>query len=267
MKPAGGDGARPGGCRRCGCKEFLGEGQHCGRCGHAAAEHGRADTAAEREPARPRLEHHPEPVVTAGAVGWTPQAMTGLAVAIVLALGGLGVLAGAVAWWLTQGGDTASISPPARAGSTPSPGPAHPDLTVVAVVDGNTLAMADHSKVRLAQIDAPGLTACYGPDARLALATLLPAGSVVELGVEPKLAGVDDAHRLVRYVFHNGANINLAMVQRGAAAPYFPGGVKGSYADDLMRLGRSAVSGGSGLWSACPSTRFDPSAPIATGSG
>jgi endonuclease YncB( thermonuclease family) len=258
-----------GGCRQCGCDGFLGEGEHCGRCGHPAGQHVRPDAEQEhgREAPPATVDQRRPPVAMAGAGGWSPQAMTGLAVAIVLALGGLAVLAGAVAWWLTQGGEAAPPGSTAPSAPAPSSGPAHPDLTVAGVVDGETLAMADHTRVHLAQIDAPVLAGCYGRDARLALAALLPPGSVVELGVDPRLPGTDRAHRLVRYVFHNGANINLGMVQRGAAAPYFLDGVKGTYADLLLRTARLARNAGAGLWGACPSTQLNPYARVDTGPG
>ena len=51
----------------------------------------------------------------------------------------------------------------------------------------------------------------------------------------PRLDRVDRYGRLLRYVKRNGGNVNLELVRRGAAAPYFYRGERGRYAASLMR--------------------------------
>ena len=60
-------------------------------------------------------------------------------------------------------------------------------------------------------------------------------------------------------------NVNLELVRRGAASPYFFDDDRGRYADDLLDAGRDAEEAGRGLWGACPSTRLEPWHAVDTG--
>jgi micrococcal nuclease len=140
-----------------------------------------------------------------------------------------------------------------------------PEVAIVAsVFDGDTLRLRDGREVRLLQIDAPELGKCYSLAARAALLRLTPPKSAVALQSDPALDETDRFGRLLRYVSRFGVNVNLELVRRGAAAPYFQRGERGMYADALMQAARRAKSAKRGLWRACPATRLDPRHAIKT---
>ena len=82
---------------------------------------------------------------------------------------------------------------------------------------------------------------------------------------DPALDRVDRYGRVLRYVRRVAANVNLELVRRGAAAPYFYGGDRGRYAGELLRAAHAAKAAKRGLWRACPATVLDPERAIATG--
>lgn len=137
----------------------------------------------------------------------------------------------------------------------------------VRAYDGDTLALRDGRRVRLVQIDTPELGSgeCYSRAARSELLRLVPLGSTVVLEADGRLDKVDRYKRLLRYVRRAGVNVNLELVRRGAATPYFYGGDKGRYANTLLAAAVQARAARRGLWKACPSTRLDPSRPASTG--
>lgn len=138
---------------------------------------------------------------------------------------------------------------------------------VASVTDGDTLRLRDGRRVRLLQIDTPelGSRECYSRAARTALLNLAPPGKPIVLEGDPALDRVDRYGRLLRYVKRNGVNVNLELVQRGAAAPYFYRGERGGYAASLMRSAQRAKAAKRGLWKACPSTVLDPERAVETG--
>lgn len=138
-------------------------------------------------------------------------------------------------------------------------------LEVVAhVVDGDTIALAGGERVRLVQIDAPESGECYGRSSRAALVALLPRGARVGLIRDAALDDVDRFDRLLRYVWRGSLNVNVELVRRGTAAPYFYGGDRGRYAGRLLALARTARAARRGLWGACPGTRLDPTRTLDT---
>lgn len=149
-----------------------------------------------------------------------------------------------------------------EAGTTPSG-----SGLVASVSDGDTLTLRDGRRIRLLQIDTPelGTGECYARAARTALLNLAPPGARVVLEPDAALDKVDRYGRLLRYVRRNESNVNLELVRRGAATPYFYGGDRGRYASRLMAAARAARAARRGLWGACPGTRLDPYAPAATG--
>jgi endonuclease YncB( thermonuclease family) len=134
------------------------------------------------------------------------------------------------------------------------------------VVDGDTIRLANGTRVRLVQIDAPELRGgeCYARAARQHLIALLPADSRIRLAFDPRLDRIDRFGRQLAYLFVGGKNLNLALVRRGAAAPWFFDGDRGRYAGTMMLAARQARAAGRGLWSACPATVLDPSRAIET---
>ncbi len=128
------------------------------------------------------------------------------------------------------------------------------------VIDGDTIALATGAHVRFLQIDTPELSSneCYATQARGLLESLLPAGSRVTLRKDPALDQVDRYGRLLRYVYRGGTNLNVEMVRRGAAAPYFYDGDRGRFAGRIYSLALAAKRAHRGLWGACPATRLQP---------
>jgi endonuclease YncB( thermonuclease family) len=132
------------------------------------------------------------------------------------------------------------------------------EARVARVGDGDSIDLADGRHVRLVQIDAPELRECYGQEAAESLRDLLPEGATVRLEADPGLDDVDRFGRLLRYVHRGGTNVNVELVRRGTAAPWFFGGARGRYADELLTAARAAEAEGRGLWRACPAAQLDP---------
>ena len=134
------------------------------------------------------------------------------------------------------------------------------------VVDGDTITLNSGEKVRLLQIDTPELATseCYGVEARAALASLLNTKAVITLKDDPKLDKVDRYGRSLRYIFVGKTNVNLKMVEIGAAAPYFYRGEKGLYSAQFLKAAEKAKANKRGLWKACPGTRLTPTTAITT---
>ncbi|HVW88562.1 MAG TPA: thermonuclease family protein [Gaiellaceae bacterium] len=137
------------------------------------------------------------------------------------------------------------------------------------VADGDTIVLRGGVTVRLVQIDTPEVyfhAECFGEQASAETKRLLSRGSLVRLVRDPATDSTDAYGRLLRYVVRpDGLNVNLRLVADGAAAPYFFDGVRGLYAAELMRDAASAEADGRGLWGACPGTRLEPDAGVATG--
>jgi len=120
--------------------------------------------------------------------------------------------------------------------------------------------------VRLAQIDAPepGID-CYGEEAELELATMLLEGMPVSITTDPNLPEEDADGILQAWVWNSEFLVNLAMVKRGAAVPYFPDGARGAFDQRLLNAARKAKAAGRGLWGKCPGTPLNPNRPLTTG--
>ena len=145
-----------------------------------------------------------------------------------------------------------------------------PSESTAAVVewvnDGDTLTLTSGAKVRLVQIDAPELeTDCYGRDALRALISLAPKGTRVTLASDPRLDDRDRYGRLLRYVFVGSENVNVALVRKGAASPYFFRKERGRYAGDLLDAVDEARDARRGLWGACPAAQLDTGLGSVTG--
>jgi micrococcal nuclease len=140
------------------------------------------------------------------------------------------------------------------------------EAQVARVGDGDSIELADGTRVRLVQIDAAelGEGECYGAEAAEALRELLPPGTSIRLEADPRLDDVDRFERLLRYVHRDGLNVNLELVRRGAASVWFVGGDLGRHADELVDAAEDARDEGRGLWSACPGTELDPARGVET---
>jgi micrococcal nuclease len=130
-------------------------------------------------------------------------------------------------------------------------GTEHP-VTVGRIVDGDTLVLRGGVRVRLVQIDAPEAGGeCYSTAATSELERLAPPGARVSLESDPGLDRVDRYGRLLRYVNAAGRNVNVELVRRGAATPWFYGGDRGRYATKLLSAVKAARGQARGMWGAC----------------
>ena len=125
--------------------------------------------------------------------------------------------------------------------------------TVGRIADGDTIELAGGTRVRLVQIDAPelGEGECYSRGALHELERLVRRGQRVELESDRRLDDVDRYGRLLRYVLAAAKDVNVELVRRGAATPYFVHGVRGSHADELLAAVAAARSAGRGMWGSC----------------
>lgn len=123
---------------------------------------------------------------------------------------------------------------------------------VARVADGDTITLRGGTRVRLVQVDAPEASGeCYGSQATSVLRQLLPAGTKVRLAADPALDKTDRYGRVLRYVLKGSVNVNLALVDRGAATVWFYDGERGRYATQLAQAAQNARLAGKGLWGAC----------------
>ena len=119
--------------------------------------------------------------------------------------------------------------------------------------DGDTLDVRAGGRVRLVQIDAPelGEGECYARQSRRELERLALPGERIELEADPDLDDIDRFGRLLRYVHAADSNVNVELVRRGAATPYFRGGDEGTYADELLDAVDEARRASRGMWGSC----------------
>jgi micrococcal nuclease len=138
--------------------------------------------------------------------------------------------------------------------------------TVEWVNDGDTLTLSGGAKVRLVQIDAPELQSdCYGRAALRALIDLAPKGTRVTLVADPELDDRDVHGRLLRYVYRDGMNVNVELVRRGAASPYYFREERGGFAEELDDAVEDARDRRAGYWGACPGADLDTGRGSITG--
>jgi endonuclease YncB( thermonuclease family) len=113
--------------------------------------------------------------------------------------------------------------------------------------------------IRLVHIDAPEAgSQCYGDEAELELAGLLLEGMPLSIVTDPNLSEEDADGILQAWVWNSEFLVNLEMVKRGAAAPYFPNGMRGEFDQRLVNAARQAKAADRGLWGACPGTLLNP---------
>jgi micrococcal nuclease len=140
-------------------------------------------------------------------------------------------------------------------------------VQVARISDGDTLTTSTGEKVRFLQIDTPEISPaeCYGAEAHKALISLIGKSSVT-LESDSASDDQDQFGRKLRYVKVGKMNLNLKLVQIGAATPYFYQGKKGKYATQLLKAAKNAKAKKLGLWKMCPNTKLEPLKPATTGS-
>jgi micrococcal nuclease len=135
---------------------------------------------------------------------------------------------------------------------------------VARVTDGDTLALRDGTRVRLVQIDAPEAgRECYAEQATGELRRLAPPGTRVTLERDARLDDVDRFGRALRYVLVGARNVNLVLVRRGAATPYFFDGDRGRHAGRLLAAVEEARAARRGMWRSCR-VSWNPTGPVDT---
>ena len=140
-------------------------------------------------------------------------------------------------------------------------------LQVIRIHDGDTLTISSGAKVRFLQIDTPEISPseCYGAEARKALVDII-GKSPITLESDSVSDDKDRYGRILRYVKVGKININLKLVEIGAATPYFYNGEKGKYSIQLLKAAQNAKAKKVGLWKKCPNTKLEPLKPATTGS-
>jgi endonuclease YncB( thermonuclease family) len=158
-------------------------------------------------------------------------------------------------------------------------GPISIEGYVVSITDGDTFDMCisrgysceltdETITVRLVQIDTPedgDVKECYGATASLELADLLVEGAPVIAVTDPNLDQEDTYGRMLAWVWSPLELVNLSLVTRGAAAPYFYKGARGAFSERLESEALAARAAQRGLWGACPGTPYAPTRGVATG--
>jgi micrococcal nuclease len=143
----------------------------------------------------------------------------------------------------------------------PTSAPLPPDVyvpdgfvLVTVAVDGDTIELADGSRIRYIGVDTPETVhpskpvQCFGHEAS-AFNRMLVEGRPVRL--ERDMTDTDQYGRLLRYVYlENGTFVNLELVRQGyASVVTYPPDV--AHAATLTDAQREARAAGRGLWSAC----------------
>jgi endonuclease YncB( thermonuclease family) len=105
--------------------------------------------------------------------------------------------------------------------ATAVPVPAAVAFMTAEVVDGDTIAMSDGSRVRLIGIDTPEQGECGADEASALLAGLI-TGQTITL-VPGARDDVDRYGRLLRYVEANGVDAGLMMIESGRAIARYDG--------------------------------------------
>ena len=159
---------------------------------------------------------------------------------------------------------TVVLLAPAAAGASSGDLSGSTPATVERIIDGDTLVVRGGTRVRLVQIDAPESgEECYAAASTRELARLSPPGSRVVLEADTQLDRVDRYGRLLRYVHAGGRNVNVELVRRGAATPWFYDGDRGRYALRLLAATPTARAAQRGMWGACR-VSWRPDGPVAT---
>ena len=154
-------------------------------------------------------------------------------------------------------------------------------LQLKEVIDGDTIILQDGRTIRLLQIDTPEIAEgeCYSQEAKLELISILATpetrkassfkgevgNSTLGVKKDSMSEDKDQYDRELRYLFFNNMNVNIELVRRGAAAPYFYKGQMGDYSEELLLAVELAKANKIGLWGSCANTILDPTVGIATG--
>ena len=139
-------------------------------------------------------------------------------------------------------------------------------VQVARIHDGDTLTLSSGEKVRFLQIDTPEISPaeCYGAQAHKALVDIIGKSSIT-LESDSASDDKDKFGRILRYVKVGNVNVNLKLVEIGAATPYFYKGEKGKYSSQLLKAAQNAKAKKIGLWKSCPTAKLEPLKAATTG--
>ena len=116
---------------------------------------------------------------------------------------------------------------------------------VARVIDGDTIELADGSRVRYLGIDTPEVGEYYADEATARNRELVE-GKMVEL--QSGRRDQDEYGRLLRYVYVDGVFVNAELVAQGYAKAYIFDPDE-RYSQILVQLEQYAKLKGRGLWS------------------
>ncbi len=142
----------------------------------------------------------------------------------------------------------------AACGAPPSKcGPAK--ATVDSAIDGDTLLLADGTKIRLLLVDTPEITKgkndCFGQEAA-AFTTARVVGKTVDLAYD-EASCTDRYGRTLAYVQVDGVELNTELAQGGYACFLYvsPGGE--ARQDEFQTYEAEAKTNRTGMWGSCTS--------------
>jgi micrococcal nuclease len=144
----------------------------------------------------------------------------------------------------------------------PGQGAAESSGVVAGVVDGDTVRITtdgDEVTVRLLGIDAPEIAHgsdpadCGGPEAKTALAELLPVGTEVTVTTDPVSDQADRYGRTLAYVAAPGVeDVALELIERGLVAAWVPDGEpEPTRYQDYEDAQNAAQEASEGSWRLC----------------
>jgi micrococcal nuclease len=131
--------------------------------------------------------------------------------------------------------------------------PSTPNATIERVVDGDTVVLADDTRVRLIGIDTPETVdprrpvECFGREASARLEDMLPTGTAVRL--EYDVDRTDRYGRTLAYLYRadDSLFVNVALAREGYAEQLtVPPNV--AHVDDIAAAVDEARDAGRGLW-------------------
>jgi len=118
------------------------------------------------------------------------------------------------------------------------------EVLVTRVIDGDTIELADGSRVRYLGIDTPEVGELYGAEATARNKELVE-GKIVEL--QQGKRDRDKYDRLLRYVYIDGIFVNAELVAQGYARAYIFDPDE-RYSQVLVQLEQYAKMSKRGLW-------------------
>jgi micrococcal nuclease len=138
-------------------------------------------------------------------------------------------------------------------------------VTVVRVVDGDTVVVREHGKevtIRLLGVSAPEDTVkkeCFGKQATAHAKSLLPAGKTVHLERDSARPKPDKWGRTLGYLVAGKTIVNLDLIFGGYAKEFsFKGEPPYKYRAMFVTAERSAAAQQRGLWKACGGDAHKP---------